>query len=324
MCTAIAFSSCNHYFGRNLDYEHTFGEKIIITPRNFKFEFIKEKSIEEHYALIGMGIISKSYPLYFDCTNEWGLSFAGLNFPNNAYYRQFEAGKINITPYELPLWILGQCKTVNEAEKMLLHLNLLNQPFSEEFKLSPLHFMFSDKEKSIVYETTKEGNFIYDNPCNVLTNNPPFPMQLHHLNNFMHLSNKEPVNNLCENINFNIYSRGMGALGLPGDLSSSSRFVKACFTLFNSSAEDTEEKSVTQFFHILDSVCQQKGCVCLPDGSFEKTNYTSCCNTDKGIYYYKTYGNSRITKIDMNKENLNFHNLISYELKLRQDISAGN
>ena len=71
MCTAISFNSgCNCYFGRNLDYEHSFGEKICITPRNYCFNFSNGLSVSESYAIIGMALPLDDYPLYFDATNE--------------------------------------------------------------------------------------------------------------------------------------------------------------------------------------------------------------------------------------------------------------
>lgn len=324
MCTAISFKTKDHYFGRNLDYEQTFGEKVIITPRNFTLKFKHQKEIKNHFSFIGMGIIEEDYPLYFDLTNEKGLSFAGLNFPLNAKYNDFSEGKINLTPYELPLFILSECSNVCEVVNILKNVNLLNIPFNKKYSLTPLHFMFSDKDKSIVFETTSKGNFIYENRTGVLTNNPQFNIQLHNLNNYMNVSSKEPENLFSKKIELQVYSRGMGGIGLPGDLSSMSRFIRGVFTKLNSVCDNDEESSVTQFFHILYSVYQQKGCVCISDNTYEKTNYTSCCNTDKGIYYYTTYYNNRITKIDMNNEDLNSSSLISYTLNNKQDFLDGN
>ncbi len=324
MCTAISFKTKDHYFGRNLDYEHSFGEKVIITPQNYILKFKHQEELTNHFSFIGMGIIEENYPLYFDLTNEKGVSFAGLNFPNNAKYNSYKEDKINLTPYELPLFVLSKCSNIYEVRQMLENINLLDIPFNEKYALTPLHFMFSDKEESIVFETTRDGNFIYENRTGVLTNNPTFNMQLHNLNNYINISNKEPENLFSKSIELDIYSRGMGGIGIPGDLSSMSRFVRGVFTKLNSVCDNDEESSVTQFFHILYSVYQQKGCVCIFENSFEKTNYTSCCNTDKGIYYYTTYNNNRITKIDINKENLASSSLISYELNDKQDFLVGN
>jgi len=170
----------------------------------------------------------------------------------------------------------------------------------------------------------ENGLFIFDNPVGVLTNNPPFQEQLFQLNNFMKLSAKEPHNHFCRDIPLQAYSRGMGAMGLPGDLSSQSRFVRATFVKMNSVCGASEEESVNQFFHILGTVSQTKGCCDLGDGKYEMTLYTSCCNADKGIYYYTTYGNHQITAVDMYKENLDSSQLKIYPLIQGEQIRMQN
>ena len=113
-------------------------------------------------------------------------------------------------------------------------------------------------------------------------------------------------------------------MGLPGDLSSASRFVKAAFTKMNSVSGDLESESISQFFQILGSVAQQRGCVHMGEGKYEITIYSSCCNTDKGIYYYTTYENSQITGIDMRKEDLEGTEVIIYPLVKGQQIQMMN
>ena len=324
MCTAATYKTKDHYFGRTLDYEISYNEVITITPRNFSLKFIKVNEMKSHYAMIGVATVVDNYPLYFDATNEEGLSMAGLNFPDNADYKSEEKNKDNISPFEFIPWILGQCATVDEAKNLMANMNLINISFSKELPLAPLHWIISDKEKSITIESVKEGLKIYDNPVGILTNNPPFDVQMFNLNNYMGLSKKNPLNNFCKSLDLSIYSRGMGALGLPGDLSSMSRFVKAAFTKMNSCSGDSEEESISQFFHILGSVEQQRGCVVVGEGEYEVTIYTSCCNTDKCIYYYTTYENNQITGIDMRKENLNGNQLVTYALIREQQINMLN
>ena len=116
----------------------------------------------------------------------------------------------------------------------------------------------------------------------------------------------------------------MGAMGLPGDLSSASRFVRAAFVLHNSVCGDSEEESVGQFFHILTSVEQQRGCVRMGEQEYEVTAYSSCCNADKGIYYYTTYGNRQISAIDMHKEDLDGRSVICHSLMKREQIFCQN
>jgi len=116
----------------------------------------------------------------------------------------------------------------------------------------------------------------------------------------------------------------MGALGLPGDLSSRSRFVRAAFVKMNSVSGAAESKSVSQFFHILGSVDQIRGCCEVRDREYETTIYTSCCNTDKGIYYYTTYDNHQITAVNMHKEKLDDIFLIRYPLVSEEQIYFQN
>ena len=87
MCTAATYRTRDHYFGRTLDYEFSYAEEVTITPRNFPFRFRHVRPLDHHYALIGMATVAEDYPLYYEATNEKGLSMAGLNFPGNAVYR---------------------------------------------------------------------------------------------------------------------------------------------------------------------------------------------------------------------------------------------
>lgn len=324
MCTAATYKTRDFYFGRTLDYEFSYGETVTVTPRNFKLTFRSMGTMARHFAFVGMAHITENYPLYYDAVNEKGLCIAGLNFVGNAHYREEEKGKDNIAQWELIPWILGQCATVNEARELLVRINLCAEPFSPHLPIAQLHWIISDKSGSITVESVNDGIFVYDNPVGVLTNNPPFPIQMFNLNNYMGLSVDTPENCFSKQLGLNAYSRGMGAIGLPGDLSSMSRFVRAAFTKMNSLSEDDEKSSVSQFFHILGSVDQQRGCCRLADGKYEISIYTSCCNADKGIYYYKTYDNHSIVGVDMNREELNGEALISYQLMADKELEIQN
>ena len=324
MCTAATYKTKDFYFGRTLDYEFSYGDEVTITPRNYVFDFREKEKIETHYAIIGMAYVTENYPLYYDAINEKGLGIAGLNFVGNAYYREKIEGKDNIAQFEFIPWILSQCASVAEAKKLIEKINLTNVQFNEKLPLAQLHWIISDSNESITVESVKEGIKVYPNPVGVLTNNPPFNQQMFELNKYMQLSSKSPENRFSEELNLEKYSRGMGAIGLPGDLSSQSRFVRVAFVKMNSKSSDTEEESVSQFFHILNSVDQQRGCCELDDGKYEITIYTSCCNASKGIYYYTTYNNHQITAVDMNKEDLESENLIRYPIILNEQIKFQN
>ncbi len=324
MCTAATYHTKEHYFGRTLDYEVSYGEEVVVTPRNFPFCFRHMGDISTHYAIIGMATVAGNYPLYYDATNEKGLSMAGLNFPGNADYKPLAEGKDNVATFELIPWILGQCATVQEARAYFNRMNLANTPFSPQFPVSPLHWIIADRDCAITVESVREGVRVYDNPVGILTNNPPFDYQMTNLTNYMSLSTEPPENHFSDQLSLTPYSRGMGMLGMPGDLSSASRFVRAAFTKLHSVSGTSESESVSQFFHILGSVAQQRGCVHMGGGKYEITIYTSCCNTDRGVYYYTTYENSQITGVDMHRENLDGDVLSRYPLELGQRIHMQN
>lgn len=324
MCTAVTYKTKDFYFGRTLDYECSFSEEVTITPRRFPLHFRSGNTMETHYAIIGMAHIAQDYPLYYDGVNEKGLAMAGLNFVGYADYKTPIPGRENIAHFEFIPWILAQCASVKEARERIKGLNLTNIPFSQELSPAQLHWIIADPTEAITVESVKEGIRVYPNPAGVLTNNPPFDEQMFQLNNFMHLSAKAPQNRFSDKLHLHQYSRGMGALGLPGDLSSQSRFVRASFIKLNSVSDGSEEKSVSQFFHILGSVNQPRGCCEVENGQFETTIYTSCCNADKGIYYYTTYDNHQITAVNMHKEKLDDVFLVRYPLALDEQIRFQN
>lgn len=299
MCTAISFLTKDHYFGRNLDLEYSYDEAVTITPRNFPLYFRNKGTLRTHHAIIGMAYIQDDYPLYYDATNEKGLSMAGLNFPENAVYNQLVSDKDNITPFEFIPWILAQCGSVDEAQTFLTHLNLVHQHYSSKLPLTPLHWIISDRDSSIVVESTKAGLSIYPNPLGVLTNNPTFDLQMN---------------------NYNLFKSAI----LPGDLSSESRFLRAAFVKELSVCGSSDIESISQFFHLLGSVEYQKGRLHAQNDMPKYTIYSSCCNTDKGIYYYKTYNNSQLCAVNMNKENLSSGHLISYSLIKSPQINWHN
>lgn len=323
MCTAIAYKTNDAYFGRTLDLEYHYNESVTVTPRKFPFRFRHGGELREHYAIIGIAEVAEGYPLYYDAVNEKGLCAAGLAFWHSAKYHAIRPEKDNIASFEFIPWLLGQCASVVEARALFGKINITDTAFSDSFPPSLLHWMIADGEGAIALESTDEGIRVYDNPVGVLTNEPNFEYQMTNLNNYINLTPDESVNRFADGIDLQAYSRGMGAIGLPGDLSSASRFVRAAFTKLNSVSGEGETESVNQFFHILGAVSQTRGCVRLGE-KYERTVYTSCCNTSKGIYYYTTYENSRITAIDLYAEDLASDTLVCYPLRNEQDIRFEN
>lgn len=311
MCTAASFKNKNTYFGRTLDYEFSYGEKVTITPRNYPFEFRHLGLNNNHYAIIGMAHIHNDYPMYYDAMNEYGLGMAGLNFVGNAKYNEVIERKENVAQFEFISFILSTCKNVLEAKNKIKEINLVKTPYNEYYPAAKLHWILRDTNDCIVVEAMEDGLHIYDNKTGALTNNPPFNYQLENLKNYVSLNNDEPNKSFSFNEAF--YSRGMGSVGLPGDLTSQGRFVRVVYTAHFSVASPDENSSVNQFFHILESAWQTRG-LCKINDKYEITIYASCMNLNEGIYYYKTYDNPQISAVYLKNENLNSSKLISYDL----------
>lgn len=324
MCTCIDFKTKDNYFGRNLDLEYRFNEKVVITPRNYKFNLKNGTSISSKYSMIGMATVVSNYPLYAEATNEKGLSMAGLYFPKNACFFKEEDNKLNLTPYELIPYFLGLYSSISEIKKDITNLNITDTPFSKEMPVSDLHWMISDESECIVIEQMEDGLKVYNNPIGVLTNNPPFDYHLNNINNYSNLSPYNSKNTFSNKINLNQYGQGMGAIGLPGDNSPASRFIRASFNKLNSKCKDDEKSSVTQFFHILDSVSMVQGTTITKENKNDITTYSCCINTSKGIYYYKTYTNNQIIAIKMSEKEKNNKDLSIFDLIEEQQIKYIN
>ncbi len=320
MCTAISYRGKDTFFGRNLDYIKSFGEKIIITPRYFTLPFRYQNEIKKHYAIIGVGIIEDNYPLYYDAMNEHGLAVAGLQFVNNAFYRKIDNSKDNIASFELILWVLSQCRNIKETKELLKRINICYDNFKDNMPSSELHWMFTDSKESIVLETTKEGIFIYQNKIDVLTNNPPFKMQVTIANKYCFLSsyNKKAFPKEKK-------TNGTGAIGLPGDYTSTSRFIRARFV--KEQLQRRNELTVDEilsFFDILHAVKQPYGCSHDDEGNIMATIYTICYNLSKGVVYYMVHNNYQIMAVNFYQEKLDGDHLVAFEMEQKQIIMYHN
>ena len=314
MCTCITYENGGFYFGRNLDLDVSFGQTVTVTPEKFPLNFRKTKKAEKHYAMIGMASDNDAFPLYAEAVNEKGLAMAGLNFPGNAYYQNAGRGEPELASFEVIPWVLGTCDSIAEAEGYLRKTEIVDLAFSEHMPPAPLHWMLADREKCIVLEPVREGLRIYDNPFGVLTNNPPFDFHRINLNNYLNLSARSPENRFSDRLNLKAYSQGMGGTGLPGDASSASRFVRAAFLKWNSVSPTDEEANVSQFFHILDNVAMVRGAVVTEEGKYDITMYSCCMNADTGVYYYKTYDDSRIRSADLHDVDLQGDKMIKWKI----------
>lgn len=285
MCTAI-YQQTEGLFGRTLDLEYTYHEQVVVTPRGL---------LDNRYALLGTATVAEGYPLYYDALNEMGLAMAGLNFPHSARYPPAREGAEQTAIYALIPTLLGGCATVDEAVAQLGRVPLCDRPLSPDYPTATLHWMLADKTRAVVVESTAAGLQVYDDPVGVMANEPPFPHQLKHWADYAHLSHREPA------VTPPRLGRGSGCLGLPGDYTSPSRFVRAAFGAVGTIPG---EDPVGQFFHLMSTVEVPRGAVVLPDGRPVVSHYTCCMDLKNGEYYYRTYGCLQPTAVALRPEQI--------------------
>ena len=302
MCTAATYTTDSFYFGRNLDYEFSYGDEVTVTPRAYPFSLRCMGDFRTKYAMIGMAYVAGEYPLYYDAVNEKGLGIAGLNFVGNAVYHPAQDGKSNVAQFELIPWLLGSCATLAEVRTLLVKTNIVNIPFSEQLPLAQLHWLIADKTGSIVVESTADGLHLYEDKAGVLTNNPPFPFHQTNLANYMNLSPRQPENHFAPGLPLACFGQGMGAIGLPGDASPASRYVRAVFFKENAGSPKDRPGQVMEFFHVLEGVAMVRGSVITPEGALDETLYSSCIDGVEHVYYWRTAGASRISAVRMTEE----------------------
>lgn len=287
MCTAINF---NGYFGRTLDYECGFGEEAVILPRGSVLKYRHRAESTTRYSIAGMAKTEEGYPLFFDAVNEKGVAMAGLNFTLSAHYPKGRDGDVAV--FEFIPYILSQADSVKSAKELINGIHIADTPFSDSLPNARLHWMIADSHESAVIESTSEGLFVYDS-VGVLTNEPPHPYQIMNLNLYLNLTSSPAEDRFSKALRLQDVSRGMGAVGLPGDWSSPSRFVRGAFVKENA----VKEQGFVHFFRIMSSVAVPKGCMVLESGETEYTRYVSCMDLKKGIYRYMTYDSTDIHEI---------------------------
>lgn len=321
MCTALSFGG---FFGRNLDLERSFGERVVVTPRNFALPLRALPPMPQHYAMVGTACVQRGFPLYFDAVNERGLAMAGLDFPGCAVYRPCLSQADNVTPFELIPWVLGRCATLEDARIALRRVSILDEAFSPDLPLTPMHWLIADRTGAIAVEPTADGLRVLEDPAGVLTNSPGLEYHMTHLSQFLNLTAAPPENRFAPALPLHPFSRGMGAMGLPGDPSSPSRFVRAAFYRACSKQEESAEGELTQCMHLLTAAAVPRGSVVLENGETPMTMYTACCDLDRGIYCFSTYENRRVSAVSLHREKLDGTCLTAYDMRKRQDIAYLN
>ena len=320
MCTAINDIGRYHLFGRTLDLDRSYGEATVILPRSATIEFSREWASVYHFAMIGTATVVDGVPLFFDAFNEKGLAAAALNFPDIAVYSNTRKNAHNVAAFELIPWVLGRCESVSCAVRLLKDTNVTSDSFSADMPTTPLHWLIADGHESITVEPGENGLEIHKNPFGVLTNAPEFRFHSMNVSNYMKVSPSEPENSLCPSVEMNTYSRGMGGIGLPGDMSSASRFVRAVFAKEHTVHTHSEIEAVSRMFHLFGTVAQPQGFARTAADQPISTVYTSCACAQSKTYYYTTYADRRIRAVRLDGHYMGSSRLKIFPRGEKEDI----
>ena len=308
MCTSVRFTDDkgNMFFGRNLDWSEGYGQKVVVTPKGYKYHSAFLGDLQPKYAVIGMGIIQDNVPLYFDCGNDAGLAIAGLNFPGYAQYEKNPVtGRTNIAAYEFPLWVAMNFSSVDEVMQALANVAIVAKSINDQYPVSMLHWMIGDGQKSIVVEYTAAGLQVFQNDVDVLTNQPGYKWHKENLRNYMNLSSPQPEKVEWGNAGLTAFGSGSLMRGLPGDYYSPSRFVRVAYFNTHYPEKTSEEENVSRLFHTLAGVAMIDGAAAMADGNFEKTIYTGGYSAATQTYYWNTYEDPAIQKAALSDYDLN-------------------
>lgn len=264
MCTALALNLGRRWFCRTLDIEEPYGETVVLAPRLFAWHFLHEGERGESLAMLGMAHLFDGKPLYYDAVNEVGLAMAALRFWGEAVYRRAEPGEIGVAPFEMIPWVLGRCRSIEEARERLSSVAVTDDAVSESLPTTPLHWLLSDGKRSLAIEPLEGGLSVVDAEYGVLTNAPRYAEQI-----------KNPALRVLA---------GDSAEGLPGDFSSLSRFVRMAYVAKNASEITVADRC----FSLMDAVAVPCGCARGLGGRPIATRYTACIDLRDGVYRFTT------------------------------------
>lgn len=316
MCSGLTLETQDnhHFFGRNMDLSYEFGQQVVVVPEKYTFNLkSNNEQIQNKHAIIAMATVTDNYPLIADGCNTEGLGFAGLNFPHYAYFeKEVNPDKNNITPYELPLWALGNFETVEQIKEELKNIEFVDIPFNDKIAVASLHWIFTDKTgKSIVVEKTREKLAVYNNPVGVLTNSPGFDWHMTNLNEYIGIKPEQPDSVKWDDANLHTIGIGAGTKGIPGGAGGTDRFVRLAYIKAQTMKPENRELGISQFFHMLDYAATPKGAV-IEESNEDYTLYTSCMDLEEGIYYYKSYKSYGINAVNMHNVDKNSDKIIEF------------
>lgn len=322
MCTNISYKSTDgdEFFARTQEYFVEYDFAGVQFPRNYEVP-IAASNWTTKYSVMGVGVLynDQMTPAVLDGINEYGLSVVSHYFADEYDYATLEeikeAGKMPVCPEQFIFYLLSMCKDVDDVKETLQKVSIPNFSLVQSEAL-PQHFCAKDASgKSIIIEpSVKLGFNVFDNEVGVMTNNPTYDWHLKNLRNYTFLSDHNAPDRLFGTKEIKSFGKGSGLLGMPGDYTSPSRFVRAAALLQFSEPTDTKH-SVNKGFHILDTSDIVRGEVKLEDGVVHFNEYSAVYNLSRRELYVRLYDDFTIQKMSFNDELVEGDSITVYPLQ---------
>ena len=290
--------------GRNLNSQY------VVVPRGYTQQSYIPGSttggmtFTARYGYIGLAVEQEQFVA--EGLNEAGLSAGLFYFPQYGKYEAYDPKEnaSNIADLQLVSWILGSCKTVDEVKESIKKVHVIGI----DPRASTAHWRFADTTgRQIVLEIINEKPIFYENELGVLTNSPSFDWQMTNLNNYVNLIPGMAPSQQLDGVTLASFGNGSGFLGIPGDITPPSRFVRAAFYQATAPQQETGQQTVIQCFQILNNFDIPIGIEFAPNlppvDIPSATQWTSATDMTNRIIYYRTMYDNAIRSIDLRKIN---------------------
>lgn len=295
--------------GRTLEFGFDVESDVLVVPAGTTITSSlpnPEQGIQytSQYGMVGANAIGRS--IIVDGINDAGLYVGSFYFPGYAEYAETDPAlaEQTLAPEDYGTWLLANFATVEEVKANFDQVVLVDNSIPEiGGQSAPLHFVVHDASgASIVIEPIEGTLRLHENPLGVVTNSPTFDWHMTNLRNYINLTatNVPPVE--AETIQLTQFGEGTGMLGLPGDFTPPSRFIRA--VAFSQFAQQlpTAEETVNQVFHVMNAFDIPVGAVRNPHGDeihYDYTVWTSVTDLANQRYAFRTYNDQTIRSIDI-------------------------
>lgn len=295
-------------FARTLEFAADIQSNIIVVPRGQAYVGSTSAGKpglrwKTQYGIVGANAFAM--PVILDGLNEKGLDVALFYFPGFARYQTVKAEDVgkSLAPWELGVYLLGTCADVKQAVAAAKNV-LVGEVVQKNMGIvPPVHYIVTDATGNCAVLEYIDGQLkVFANPLGVMSNSPSFDWHMTNLSNYINLTVSNVPKVDFAGKEFKSFGQGSGMLGLPGDFTPPSRFVRAVAFSKSALPVDTAQQGVLQAFHILNQFDIPKGAARGKENGQEVADYTlwtSAADLTNLRYYFRTYENSRIRRIDL-------------------------